>query len=325
MEASPSTSALSPVASSALPVHGAGSGWEIATELDLRTLRDAADGTRLEVMPNLDAAPGGSVIAEWQPRPGNPFHGRLLEDGDRLAFWASDAGWYLVDPEAGRIGVPSNGRSMTLTAEIRLFGVPSSLVALHRGDVAVHAASVEVNHRSVLFAGPSRHGKTTLAAAFAAAGHRVLTEDMTRCAVAPMPAVYPGPAAMRLRSDTADVLPDRGGAEVVAEGDRLFVIAAPDARGDGAAVPLAGIVFLRDGGEMPVLEEARGATAVQDLWALTFTLPNTASRAAAFDRLTTMARTVPVLNLRRELRFDTLPRVVELVEEFVAVTRRADR
>jgi hypothetical protein len=318
MEASPSTSRRAPKPNAALPVRGAGCGWEIATELDLRTLRDAAGGTRIEVIPNQDTAPDGSVIAEWYARPGNPFHGRLLEDGDRLAFWASDAGWYLVDAEAGRIAVPSDGSSMTLTAEIRLFGVPSSLLALHRGDVAVHAACVEIGSRSVLLAGPSRHGKTTLAAAFAAAGHRVLTEDMTRCAMGSLPAVYPGPAAMRLRSDTADALQNRDGAEVVAEGDRLFVIAAPEARGDGAAVPLAGVVFLRDGGEVPVLEEARAATAIPDLWALTFTLPTTASRAAAFDRLTTLARTVPALNLRRELRFDTLPRVVELVEEFVA-------
>jgi hypothetical protein len=290
----------------------------------LRTLRAPGNGTRLEVVPNDGQTPIGTTIAEWPPRPDNPFHGRLLEAGDALAFWASDAGWYLVDAARGRIAVPGDASAMTLTAEIRLFGVPSSLVALDRGDVAIHAASVEIDGLSVLLSGPSRHGKTTLAAAFAAAGHRVLTEDMTRCAIGAHPAIYPGPAVMRLRADTATALAERHGAEAVEEGDRLFVVAPAEGRGSGNAVPLAAILFLREGAATPVIEEARPATAIPDLWALTFHLPNSSSRAAAFERLTAIARAVPIFNLRRELRFDTLPQVVRAVEELVAA-QPADR
>ena len=34
--------------------------------------------------PTSHLEPDGEVIAEWQPRPGNPFHGRLLQNGGTL-------------------------------------------------------------------------------------------------------------------------------------------------------------------------------------------------------------------------------------------------
>ena len=54
----------------------------------------------------------------------------------------------------------------------------------------------------ILFGAPSMHGKTTTAAAFAAAGHRLLAEDTVRCRIAPA-ALYPGPSVVRLREDVA--------------------------------------------------------------------------------------------------------------------------
>ncbi len=47
-----------------------------------------------------------------------------------------------------------------------------------RGITCLHASGVEVNGTAIALSGPSGVGKSTLAAAFAAAGHRVLSDDV---------------------------------------------------------------------------------------------------------------------------------------------------
>ena len=301
---------------------GSCAGHRVEGRLPLRTLRDGVAGGMLTVAWSPDTQPDGDLVARWDVRPGNPFEGRLLRDGRRFAFWASDGGWYLVDPAEGAIGLVEDGRPLTLTREVRLFGIPATLVALERGDVVLHAAAVEVDGRAVVLAGPSRQGKTTLAAAFAAAGHRLLTEDMTRC-VPGTPAVYPGPSVVRLRPDVAGAV-RIGDAVPVVERERLFVPLDGVRRGDGAAVPLAAILFLREAPGPAVVEPVAAADAIRDLWSLAFTLPTDEGRATVFGRVADLAVRVPVLDLRRELRFETLPEVIGLVTALVERLRASE-
>ncbi len=298
---------------------GSCSGFEVQTDLPFRTLRAADDGMPLSVLAADGPQPEGQLVGEWLPRAGNPFHGRLLRTGDGYAFWASDAGWFLVDPGEGSITLEAGRRPLTLTREVRMFGVPASIIATARGDVSVHAAAVQIGGRAVLLAGPSRHGKTTLAAALGAAGHRVLCEDMSRCTDRGELLVYPGPAVMRLRADVSDALRPGDSAEAVAEGERLFVMPDPALRGDGGAVPLAAVLVLRESTDRVELQPVPAVEAIRDLWALTFWLPTDASRAAVFERVTDLVGRVPVLDLRRELSLDSLPRVVRAVEDLVGV------
>jgi hypothetical protein len=300
------------------PPQGSASGLEIRSGIQFRTLRRSDGGLPIDVRQVDGLEPDGEVIAEWQPRPDNPFHGRLLQNGRAFAFWASDGGWYLVDPHEPSVTVAPTGGSLSLTGEVRMFGVPSSLIALERGDLSMHAAAVEIAGKAVVLAGPSRYGKTTLGAAFAAAGHRLLTEDMTRCTLAGGPSVYPGPAVVRLRPDVAEGFRLAGETQIVTERERVFVILGGSMRGSGAAVPLAAILFLRHEAERLELAPVSTADAIRDLWTLTFSLPNDASRAAVFERVTDLVANVPVLDLRRELSLETLPQVVTLVEAFVA-------
>jgi hypothetical protein len=301
-----------------MPLQGSASGFEIRSGIPFRTLREGDAGLPIHVRQVDDLEPDGEVIAEWQPRPGNPFHGRLVRNGRGFGFWASDGGWYVVDLDEPSVTLAPTGGTLTLTGEVRMFGVPSSLIALDRGDLSMHAAAVEIGGRAVVLAGPSRYGKTTLAAAFAAAGHRLLTEDMTRCTLAGGPSVYPGPAVVRLRPDVAEGFRLAGETEIITERERVFVILSRSMRGSGAPIPLAAILFLRQEAERLELEPVATADAIRDLWTLSFSLPAIASRAAVFERVTDLVASVPVLDLRRELSLETLPKVVALVEAFVA-------
>lgn len=302
----------------ALPVRGSCAGHEVHSAIPFRILRHGVGGRPLAIRRTGGVEPDGTVLARWEPRDGNPFHGRLLRTGSTFAFWASDGGWFLIDPLEPSITLAGGDGPLTLTAEVRLFGVPATLVAMEQGDVCLHASAVEVAGRAVLLVGPSRHGKTTLAAAFAAVGHRLLTEDMTRCTTSGgTPAAFPGPAVVRLRPDVAESVHVPGSSAVVAEGDRVFVVLEGPARGSGSPVPLAAILLLREAPGPARLAPVPVADAIRDLWSQAFTLPSDASHAAVFERVAELATRAPVLDLRRELRLDTLSQVIELVERLV--------
>ena len=292
-------------------------GFELHTPLPLQTLRPGA-GTPLHVRAGGDQAPSGDTVLEWPERREHPFHGRLLRDGDRYSFWASDAGWFIVDPADRTILVETGDNP--LQRELRLFGIPTSLCVLERGDISVHAAAVDVGGVAVLLAGPSRYGKTTLAAAFARAGDRLLAEDTTTCTTRfEKPAVYPGPAAVRLRRDVASELHLPGIVETDEGGDRVRTVLDPGTRGDGSAVPLGAVLFLRDVAETPELVPVPVATAIRDVWALTFRLPTDDSQAATFERVTDLVSQVPAFDLRRPATMAMLPKVIDLVRRTVSV------
>ncbi len=159
------------------------------------------EGEALEIATPSEAETGplDRLVLEWAPRPEHPFSGKLYYDGVRYRLWVGGLGWYVIDPRARRILVPQTAE--VILREERLWGIPLALCVLQRGDLPLHAAAVEVGGSAVILAAPGRYGKSTLAAAFVRAGHRVLSEDMTCVRTAPEPAVIPGPAMLRVRRD----------------------------------------------------------------------------------------------------------------------------
>lgn len=285
-------------------------GFEIRSGLAFRSLRSGG-GTVLYVGEQDDLAPDGELVATWQARSDNPFHGHLLWDGSRYAFWTSDAGWYLIDPARPSVLVSSS--SDPLRRELRLLGVPTAICTHEQGDLSIHASAVEIAGQGVLFAGPGRYGKTTLAAGFVRAGHRLLSEDTSRCSVGRPPVVFPGPAVLRLRPDVASQLPMEGTLAPAAPGEgRVPVLIGEVARGDGEPVPLRAIVFLDEGLE-PRLAPVTAADAVRDVLALAFRLPSDRHRAAVFARVADLTGGVEMLRLHRRITIESLDDVVALV------------
>jgi len=300
-----------------MSARGACHGFELQSNITFQTLR-AGGGLPLRVQEGFDLPePGGELIAEWHPRANNPFHGRLLADGDRYAFWASDAGWYRIDPIARSIVVPAGA---TLRRELRMLGVPASLCVLDSGGLSIHAAAVEVDGRAVLLAGPGHHGKTTLSAGFARAGYRLLSEDTTACHPGSPPRVFPGPAVLRLRRDVADHFGDSRMVRAATEdtADRAYFLLSDEARGSGAPLPLAAVVLLKPAGDGPRLRTVPPARAIADLWAVTTHLPTDESRAECFSKLTALVTQSDVLELERPMTLDSLASVVALVAAHVA-------
>jgi hypothetical protein len=291
-------------------------GFQVRSPLPFTFLR-GGDGDPLEVVLG-DESVGedpGDLLFEWTPSAHQPLQARLYGGGAQYSFWLADGGWFTIDLDVPRITVPRLGDP--IRREERLWTLPALLCFSRRGDLPLHAAAVEVDGAAILLAGPRTWGKTTLAAAFMEAGHRVLTEDVACVRLLPDAAIVPGPAMLRVRHDVAARLPITAAECVGMDEDRVHLAVDRACRGNCAPVPLRAIVILRDGKDLTRLERIAAAKAIPDLWALGFRLPGPHSVGGSFADLADLVRSVPVWNLFRPFRLERLAEVVPVVAAVV--------
>jgi hypothetical protein len=291
------------------PARGTCFGFEIRSPFPFEGLRSPGWGEPLVIDPAspLADAARGEVVQDWRDR---GFPAQIDFDGAVYGFAVDGVGRFVIDPSAPSIAVPRIDDPV-LREEL-LCGVPMILCGLARGDVPVHAAAVEVDGGAVMFAAPGTYGKSTLAAAFAESGHRVLSEDTVCVRERPTPSVLPGPATLRLRPDVAAELPVRTADPIAGTDDRIRYRLREPARGDGRPVPLRAVVILRAGDGSPRVESVAAESALRDLWSLTFRVTRE-DDARCFRTLVDVVSGVPVFDLYRRLRLDDLGETVERV------------
>jgi hypothetical protein len=286
-------------------------GYEVRSALAFRSLREG-EGSPLQVTDDAyePGAPGSEPLLHWRDESGKSMAEVYPRDGT-YDVWIDEVGWFRVDPSVPSVVAPRGANEVR--REARLWGIPTVLCFLYRGDLPLHAAAVDVDGSALLLAAPGRYGKTTLAGAFVAAGHRLLSEDVACCRSQPTPSVLPGPAMLRIRRDMYERL-EFPGTDVVAEDpDRVYLTIDESTRGDGSPVPIRGVVFLRRSEESWRMERLPREKAVPDLWALSLNLPTDESRADCFRGVTAIAARVPVWNLYRRLSVDQLPETVDRI------------
>jgi hypothetical protein len=294
-------------------VQGSCYGFEPVSELRFEYLRSGG-GEPFAVAELADEPDGldGELVTEWTPIPDRRVWAKLYADGPRYRLWVDGFGTFAVDPAAPSVGLPASDVD-DVRREERLWGVPTMLCFLARGDLPLHAAAVDVGGGAVLLAAPGYFGKTTLAAGFDVAGYRVLAEDVSCVRFSPEPQVIPGPAMLRVRRDVAGSLELPGAHAVAESGDRVHYSLDPARRGDSSPVPLRAIVLLRSGEDGIALEPVPAADALRDLWPLSFRLPTVEDRERCFGGIARVAASVRISNLVRPLTLDELPRVVERI------------
>lgn len=290
-------------------------GYSIETDLGFHFLRPGAGQRNLRVVewtPPPDPASGGELLVRWQPRPDRPFHGAVHRAGDgRLVVETSDAGWFRIDPEAGVVEVDDSVDG--IAREVRLWTTPMLLLATIAGSTPLHAACVEIDGKAVAICAPGGHGKTTLAAALVARGHRLLAEDITISDGSP-PITRAGPDLLRLRRPSLGRVHLGPETKIVAETEvRVFVSTGST---DSSPAPLAAVIFLKDGESLRLLPRA-DATRLADLWQVSFHLPSLEDRGRSFKALADLADRVPIYELTRPLSWDQLSPGADLVESVV--------
>lgn len=308
--------APAPSAGGVPDVLGTCHGFEVSSELPLDFLRQPTDvgfEEKLHVQrgPVL-REPSDRPLLSWEATTENPFSARLHELEVGFGLWIDGLGAYVVDPGSGTVRVC--GDVAPRVAEPRLWGIPSALCFIHQGDVSLHAAAVEVDGRAILLTGPGRFGKTTLAAAFDRAGHRILSEDLCRCRPGDVPVVFPAPAMLRMRPATLEALGAPRHSRVISRSDeRVHFALDGAARGGGAPVPIAAIVTLHLSEGSVELEPRSRPAAIHDLWSMSFRLPTDDGRERCFQGISHLADRLPTWRLSRRLSFESLPGIVDRI------------
>lgn len=287
-------------------------GYAISSPLGFGYLRDG-DGTRLDIdcAEEERAKPTGTPLVEWPARAGQPFAARLDQEAAAYTLWIDQVAWFRIDPRQPAIQVSPSFRASA--RESSLWGIPMALCFMGRGDLGLHAAAVEVNDSAVLLAGPGHFGKTTLAAAFFQAGHRLLSEDISCCRLSPEPAVIPGPALLRLRRDSYAELGLPGTMVVREDPDRVHLAVDRSLRGTSEPVPLKAIVFLHPTDGPVRLERADALASLPDLWSVSLRFPTDVDSARCFADISTLTTRVASWHLFRPNGFGALPAVVERI------------
>jgi hypothetical protein len=297
-----------------LPSRGAIFGLEVRSQLPFEYLRSGS-GRPVRVSNASSDGTLGSLerLQTWDEEPGVHAAVHLHRCGPAAFAIESGAYWFRYDADEAAFTVQPTGDPPF--REALLWESPSAIAMVLAGDLALHAASVDVGGGGLLISGPGGAGKTTLAAAFHAAGHRLLSDDLTGCRLDPDPAVLPGPALVRLRPDSAERVDTGGLYTAWQRSDRIYAAVDPDRRGTGDPLPLTRIVLLDpESGPFSVSEVSR-PEALRDLWAMSFWLPTDESRAACFEGLARLVARVPAVRIRRPREWVALPDVVAFIAE----------
>jgi hypothetical protein len=274
-----------------LPDRGTCFGFAVRSGISFRYLRSGS-GEPLEVRVGKPSTTEGRLLFDWDVRD-PPLRARLQEADGRFQLRITGTGWFEIDPDEGRITVPSG--SNAALREVRTWGLPAILCFLARGRIPIHAASVQVDGEAILLAAPGTFGKTTLAAGFLREGCRLLSEDVTCVDVSSRPAAIPGPAVVRMRRDVATALDSKFLIRMAEDAERVHFAPAAEHRGDCAPVPIRAIVFLRPSEDGIRLDSVPPAEVIRNLFILSFRLPSDiGARARAFAGVGALADAVPV-------------------------------
>lgn len=213
-------------------------------------------------------------------------------------------------------------------ATIRLFlmGTAMGVIFCQRKMFPLHANAIIFDGHAVAFAGPSRSGKSTLAAAFLDRGHAILSDDICvidRGSVEEFLA-QPGIPRVRLWSDAVE----RSGRDAsllkrVRSGMDKFVVPTRAAQPD-RALPLSTIFVLGSDGPDVRARPLQGFGAIEALAANTYRasfLPLVGDAPAHFATCLMIAQHVPLFELHRPWDGDRIEETADQIVEQLAAIR----
>ncbi len=275
---------------------------------------------------------------EQSPMAAPPFHDMTLPDGTVWShFYRSDAGYLLRFPGLADFEVSGDGSQVqawpvpgvtTGTVEHLHLNQVVPLALSRQGKLMLHGSSVDVDGQGVAFVGVSGRGKSTLAASFATAGRRFLSDDGMHLEWADTRfEIIPSHASVRLWEDSQDAL-DIGSAAMAPAIDfttKARLLAGGDLAYCGEPLPLRRIYFLGPGDTASVTIQAmKPADALIALTRQCFILDVDQQDALArhFEDLCRLANLPIHFELDYTRRYEDLPRLREAIIRHAAKDHR---
>jgi len=237
---------------------------------------------------------GAPALRIWQSETGDLFR---LEYFDGMQFWIDRRGTELWASWPEQLSIEE--------AATYILGPVLGLLLRFRGVTCLHASAVAIEHSAVAFAGAEGAGKSTTAAAFAHAGHSVMSDDVVTLAeregefwVSPAyPHLCLWPESVEVLYGSPDALPPL----TPNWEKRRFSLGNDACRFEETALPLRAVYLLdedrREPG--PHVEPVAAQTALLSLVANSFAtnMLDSEMRANEFRTLSRLVAKVPIRRL----------------------------
>jgi hypothetical protein len=168
-----------------------------------------------------------------------------LADGSTYVRWQG-VGEFLVAADGRRITSRATADASRESFHVYMFGQALSFALVKQRLEPLHATAIVVDGRAIAFLGGSAFGKSTLAASFLAAGHRLLTDDLLILRSSSDGIVaYPGPPRIKLFPLMARTFLDGVAAGIAMNPEtEKSIVPLDERRSCSTPVPLAAIYSL---------------------------------------------------------------------------------
>lgn len=184
-----------------------------------------------------------------------------------------------------------------------------------RGHLILHGSAAAVNSRAIAFLGASGMGKSTLAAAFYAQGHPIVTDDIAPIRHGDVPTLCPGCPQLKLHAKTALALN--------IDFERLSpILDHPEKRTlnanrdfDRPALPLGSICILSDGPSIAIERLALGKAFAELMRHTYIWLDDRADSVLHLHRCAALAQRVPIYRVQRPRILKELPNLVRAIKK----------
>jgi len=205
----------------------------------------------LNAAPELEAASSRDALtytSSFTDRSGEPaLRIWQINEGAYSRLDYSDGHQFWLDRKGTHVWATCPDSSSLEELTQYLLGPVLGVALRYRGVVCLHASAVSINNRAIAFLGPPGAGKSTMAAALAQRGYRVLADDITAIqerngTIHAQPA-YPG---VSLWPGSIDLLYGRAASEAPpsASGDKQCVSTEEGLRFEARSLPLSRVYIL---------------------------------------------------------------------------------
>ena len=192
------------------------------------------------------------------PRSATPHHNLWgfdfvgFPDGSSYVRW-KDVGEALISKTGRSIACHPFRQAPAESFSVYLLGQILSFAFVRNGFEPLHSTAVVIAGQAIAFLGDCGLGKSTLAAAFLQAGHRLLTDDLLVLQLTPRGILaYPGPARIKLFPEVARTfLRDPANCVPMNPHTQKLVVPLQPTQACCDAVPLTAIYALQPSSEAP--------------------------------------------------------------------------
>lgn len=216
-----------------------------------------------------------------------------------------------------------------IESDIRLFLLGPVLgILLHqRGYLVLHASCIAMkrDEQTMAFAvvGEKGQGKSTLAAAFVAAGHALVSDDIVAVDLSGQrPMVVPGFAQLKLWPESLATLGDSLDKLPKARPSIEKRLRKVEQEFSPEPIPLSAVYVLTDSdtNSVQLLSAQRAFMQMVQHCYVIHMLRETGESAANFRQTTDLVKRVPISLLNRRRQLDALPDVVRMIERELLAT-----